>query len=91
MNGEGATAEAKIRTEPHEVTFDATGIATAIQIGIDTSIIGFTTYHKFRTGERVEYNTFGKKALAGLNTGAVYYVGAVDNKNIKLYTSQPSR
>ena len=86
-NGEGATAVAKIRTVPHEVTFDATGIATAIQIGIDTSIIGFTTYHKFRTGERVEYNTYGKKALAGLDTGATYYVGSIDNKNIKLYTS----
>jgi len=86
-NGEGATAEAKIITAEHEVTFDATGVSTSIQIGIDTSIIGFTTYHKFRTGERIEYKTFGKKALAGLNTGATYYVGVVDNKNVKLYTS----
>ena len=86
-NGEGATAEAKIITIPHEVTFDATGVSTSIQIGIDTSIIGFTTYHKFRNGERVEYQTFGKKSLTGLSTGSIYYVGVIDNKNIKLYTS----
>ena len=86
-NGEGATAEAKLITEPHEVSFDATGVSTSIQIGIDTSIIGFTTYHKFRDGERVEYKTFGNKSLTGLSTGAIYYVGVIDNKNLKLYTS----
>ena len=86
-NGEGATAEAKLITKPHEVTFDATGVSTSIQVGLDTSIIGFTTYHKFRNGERVEYKTFGEKSLTGLSTGAIYYVGVIDNKNLKLYTS----
>ena len=86
-NGEGATAEAKLITKEHEVTFDATGVSTSIQVGLDTSIIGFTTYHKFRDGERVEYKTFGGKSLTGLSTGAIYYVGVIDNKNLKLYTS----
>ena len=86
-NGEGATAEAKLITKEHEVSFDATGVSTSIQIGIDTSIIGFTTYHKFRNGERVEYKTFGEKSLTGLSTGAIYHVGVIDSKNIKLYTS----
>ena len=38
-------------------------------------------------GERVEYKTFGNKSLSGLSTGAIYYVGVIDNKNLKLYTS----
>ena len=87
--GEGATAIAKLVTKEHIVTFDATGLSTSIQVGLDTSIIGFTTYHKFRTGERVRYETHGKKSLTGLTTGAVYYVGPVDDTNIKLYTSLP--
>ena len=65
-NGSGATAEAKLTTVPHEVSFDASGIGSA-RIGVDTSTIGFTTSHKFRTGERVVYKTFGKKALVGLD------------------------
>ena len=36
--------------------------------------VGFLTYHKFRNYEQVVYDTFGEKALAGLSTGAVYYV-----------------
>ena len=48
-NGSGATAEAKLTTVPHEVSFDASGIGSA-RIGVDTSTIGFTTSHKFRTG-----------------------------------------
>jgi hypothetical protein len=87
--GEGATAIAKLVTKEHIVTFDATGLDAAIRVGLDTSIIGFSTYHKFRAGERVRYETHGKKSLTGLSTGAVYYVGPVDDKNIKLYTTLP--
>ena len=87
--GEGATGIAKLVTKEHIVTFDATGLSTSIQVGLDTSIIGFTTYHKFRIGERVRYETHGKKSLTGLTTGAIYYVGPVDDTNIKLYTSLP--
>ena len=47
-------------TVPHNVTFDASGIGSA-RIGVDTSTIGFSTTHKFRTGEKVVYKTFGKK------------------------------
>ena len=37
-NGSGATAEAKLTTVPHEVSFDASGIGSA-RIGVDTSTI----------------------------------------------------
>ena len=83
-NGTGATAEAKLSTVPHEVTFDASGIGSA-RIGVDTSRIGFSTTHKFRNGERVVYKTFGKKALSGLTTGSSYYVNVKDNYTITLH------
>tara|TARA_B100001063_G_scaffold62847_2_gene56891 strand:- start:2454 stop:15458 length:13005 start_codon:yes stop_codon:yes gene_type:complete len=83
-NGSGATAEAKLTTVPHEVSFDASGIGSA-RIGVDTSTIGFTTSHKFRTGERVVYKTFGKKALVGLASDSSYYVNVKDNYTITLH------
>jgi len=85
-SGEGATAEAKMVTVPHNVTFDASGIGSA-RIGVDTSTIGFSTTHKFRTGEKVVYKTFGKKALVGLNTDATYYVNVVNNYTITLHNN----
>ena len=92
-NGTGATAEAKLATVPHEVTFDASDTGTAISgvgtvgIGSDISTIGFSTYHKFRNGERVVYNTFGRRAISGLSTGAVYYARVNDANTIKLHKS----
>ena len=83
-SGEGATAEAKMVTIPHNVTFDASGIGSA-GVGVDTSTIGFSTTHKFRNGEKVVYKTFGKKALVGLTTDATYYVNVVNNYTLTLH------
>ena len=82
--GEGATAEAKMVTVPHNVTFDSSGIGSA-GLGTDTSTIGFSTTHKFRNGEKVVYKTFGKKALVGLNTDATYYVNIVNDYTLTLH------
>jgi len=84
-NGQGAKADAKLITIPHEVTFNSSGIGTAVGIGSDDSSIGFSTYHKFRNTERIVYKTFGRKALVGLDTGAVYYVSVKDDYRVKLH------
>ena len=85
-NGQGAEAECKLSTVPHQVVFNAgsltqtDAISTTIvknSLGINTDggyNVGFLTYHKFRNNERVVYDTFGEKGLVGLDTGAVYYV-----------------
>ena len=92
-NGIGAVAESKLITVPHQRTFDATGIGSD-WVGIGTviigessnqSTIGFSTYHKFRSGERVVYKTFGEKSLAGLGTDSVYYVSLNDDFTVKLH------
>ena len=84
-NGLGARAEAKLVTIPYEVTFNASGIGTAIGIGSTNSSIGFSTYHKFRNAERVVYKTFGRNALVGLDTGAIYHVSTKDDYTVKLH------
>ena len=83
-NGIGAVAEPKLLTIPHEVSFNTTGITSIIPdlAGIGTeSSIGFTTYHKFRDGEKVVYNTFGRKALVGLNTGNAYFASILNSND----------
>ena len=92
-NGSGAVAEAKLVTVPHQRTFDSTGIGSdttgigTVIIGASSnqSTIGFSTYHKFREGERVVYKTFGEKSLAGLGTDSIYYVSLSDDFTVKLH------
>ncbi len=92
-NGIGAVAKAKLVTVPHQRTFDSTGIGSdttgigTVIIGASSnqSTIGFSTYHKFRSGERVVYKTFGEKSLAGLGTDSIYYVSLNDNFTVKLH------
>ena len=45
------------------------------------SIIGFTTFHKFRNNEPVYYRSEGQDGLVGLTTNALYYVHVVDEFN----------
>ena len=61
-NGKGAAAEVNMRSVVHSVSFDATNNGTSgdvyIQAGsASTSLIGFSTYHKFRDYEKVIYDT----------------------------------
>ena len=79
-NGSGASADVNLVVIPHQVSFNPTGVSTDISgigtvgFGSDASTIGFTTYHKFRNGERIVYKTFGGKPVSGLTTDAVYHV-----------------
>jgi photosystem II stability/assembly factor-like uncharacterized protein len=61
-NGSGATAEAKLRSSLNTIKISTlTGVNTA------TNIIGFSTYHKFQSGEEVIYETLGNTAI-GIGT-----------------------
>ena len=93
-NGKDATAVAKLNTVPHEVRFNATGVGlgtvaigtvTDSNAGVNTSSIGFTTYHKFRDGERVVYDNAGGNPLVGLSTNAIYYASKQTEYTIKLH------
>jgi hypothetical protein len=84
-NGTGANAVANIKLVDHEVLFDAqknvtTGNSTA-------SKIGFSTYHKFRNGERVIYKTNGYSSVGGISTNASYYVSVKSPTEIQLHSN----
>jgi hypothetical protein len=82
-NGFGAKAQVNLKTVPHEVIFNSSGISTSVDISNNT--IGFSTYHKFRNGEKVIYKTFSQYGVSGLSTDAIYYVSILDSHKIKLH------
>ena len=93
-NGVNANAVAKLNSIPHESIFNANGVGlgtvnigsvSSSAAGVNTSSIGFTTYHKFRTGERVVYDPLGGIPLVGLSTESIYYVSSQSEYLIKLH------
>ena len=85
-NGTGATAEVNTKFIEHDVLFNAT--SDAARVDLTDSTIGFSTYHKFRNGEKVIYKTDGQTAVGGISTDAIYYVHTVGVSTIKLYKSE---
>jgi len=85
-NGEGARASVNTKEIEHSVSFNAT--ADSARVDITNSTIGFSTFHKFRNGEKVIYKTFGQTAVGGISTDAIYYVHTVGVSTVKLYTSE---
>ncbi len=90
-NGSGAVAKANISPIIHSVGFNASssiGIgSTDQQVNVINNTIGFSTFHKFVSEERVIYDSKGLEGVVGLTTNAFYYVGKVDNTTIKLYNT----
>ena len=82
-NGIDASAEVRLSSVTHSVSFNAE--KSSAQVSLGSSTIGFSTYHKFRDSEEVIYLTDGQTAVEGLSTAASYYVGVEDSKTIKLY------
>ncbi len=85
-NGIGAKAEPKMRSKSHSAYLDV-----GVGINTSTNTVGFTTYHLFRSGDRVFYRQ--NKGISvgtgntGLGDGAIYFVEAVDNTNIRLHSN----
>ena len=83
-----ASAEAIISDVIHSVDFNSE--LGGKDVGIETSggsTIGFSTYHKFASGEKVIYKTNGGTAVAGIVTDSPYYVQIVNDSKIKLHTN----
>jgi hypothetical protein len=89
-NGKDAAAEVNLSAVIHSVRFNAElGITTTNAVGVGTTndTIGFSTFHKFATGEKVVYDAGGLTKVSGLSTNAFYFVGSVNNTSIKLYNT----
>jgi len=85
-NGIGAEARASTSLITHSVPFFAT--ESSAYVDITNNTIGFSTYHKFRSVERVVYKTQGETGITGLTTDAFYYVKVVDGQTIKLFSNE---
>ena len=87
-NGVDAAAEPNMTAVEYKVPFNATAASAGVNgIGLTTNTIGFTTYHKFRDYEEIVYESAGQNNVAGLSTGASYYVSVVGNYQIKLHNN----
>ena len=74
-NGKGCIATPNLVLKDHSVEFDT--IETAGLVNLTNNTIGFSTFHKFRDGELVSYNTEKQTAIAGLTTNATYYLSLI--------------
>ena len=81
--GKGATALVKMTDYDHFVDFNSS--ASNGRLNLVSNTIGFSTYHKFRDGESVVYNTGGNSPISGLTTEARYYVNVLDDYSVKLH------
>ena len=89
-NGKGAKAAVNMLNKYHDVEFQSIGLGTdrSDRVILDDNTIGFSTFHKFRNGEKVIYETNGGTAIGGISTGAVYYVHNVGVSTVRLYKEQ---
>lgn len=83
-NGSGAIVSVMMKAIDHQTEFDG---SSSIFVNLSESgrTIGFSTYHKFRDFEVVQYKTNGQRNIVGLTTNAQYYVKSIDATTIKLY------
>tara|TARA_B100001109_G_scaffold254874_1_gene255811 strand:- start:12835 stop:25032 length:12198 start_codon:yes stop_codon:yes gene_type:complete len=89
-NGTGAQAFSNTIFKHHDVEFNSIGLGTnrSDRVILEADTIGFSTFHKFKNGEKVVYKTNGGVAVGGLSTDSIYYAHTVGVSTIKLYTNQ---
>ena len=85
-NGSGAQASVNMRSDYHEVTFNSQ--IEAGEVTLSTSVIGISTYHKFRNAERIIYNPDGQQAIGGITTDGSYFVSSVSNTSFTLHNTE---
>jgi len=97
-NGSGCVLNAKLSKISHEIFFDA-GVTGYVSVGSTISIIDtvndkfrIPSFHKFRNGDEVVYNSFGNTPIrisSGISTqlinNAFYYVSVVSATEFKLH------
>ena len=83
-NGNGAKVSVNMKLVDHRVSFYSE--STSGKVGLGTlSAIGFSTYHKFKNGEKVVYETSGQDGILGLTTNSTYHISSETNTKIKLH------
>ena len=71
-NGKGAVASANMKQITHSVDFEAEAFSEKVSLGSTQSTIGFSTFHKFSSGEQVFYISGGQQNVGGITTESPY-------------------
>jgi hypothetical protein len=82
-NGVGAVAKPKLITISHSVSFNSVGSANFVDLSTNT--VAFSSYHKFRDGELVIYETDGQTSVGGLSTDSPYYISVQNSFEVKFH------
>ncbi|MGA1049512.1 MAG: hypothetical protein ACO3UU_16025, partial [Minisyncoccia bacterium] len=85
-SGSGAIAKAKLAEFRHSVNFNPE--STALLVNLTNNTIGFSSFHKFRDGEKVIYDTNRGVSVGGLSTNSSYYVYVEDSFTVKLHKTK---
>jgi len=84
-NGQGARAKANTSLLQHSVEFNS--IESANLVNLTNNTIGFSSFHKFRDGEQVIYETNGETSVGGLTTSAAYHVSVKDAFTVSVHNN----
>ena len=86
-NGTPSSVLVNMKNIDHSVDFFADGSSAQVGLGTTGTIgqtIGFSTFHKFKNGERVIYDSVNQLGVGGMSTNAEYYVSTfVEEGNAK--------
>ena len=87
-NGTGAVASVNMTKIYNSVSFNSQGGGVYPEVNLNLDTIGFGTYHKFSSGERVVYDTRNQQPIGGITTNSAYYVSLVGLTSVKLHPNQ---
>ena len=85
-NGQGAFGTVNMKLIDHAPKFFADEASAKVSLTDDT--IGFSTFHKFRNAEQVQYQTFDEESVVGLDTSALYFLSVINNTTVRLHPTQ---
>ena len=81
-NGKDAKALVSTKLITHSPEFVAN-----IDVSISDNTIGFSTFHKLRSGEEIIYKTSSQRGVGGLSTDARYFTSVIDSNTVKLHSN----
>ncbi len=85
-NGQGAFGTVNMKLINHAPKFFADEASANVSLTDDT--IGFSTFHKFRNAEQVQYQTFNEDCVVGLDTSSLYFLSVINNTTVRLHPTQ---
>ena len=89
--GSGAEASVSLKSVEHKISFKSSSVGGNVGLGTTGSLpstIGFGTFHKFKTGEKVLYISDNQTVVGGLTTNTSYFVSQVGLSTIRLHPTQ---